>query len=92
MVHDFGQTVLEDTIALVLFAFTSMIYNYYLGDNSLNFFSEETKNLFRGFRVLTRALIVWGLSQDLGTVFGFADVTMGLLALVNLVEHVPVAR
>jgi len=76
------------TIALVLFAFTSMIYNYYLGENSLNFFSEENKNLFRGFRVLTLALIVWGASQDLGTVFGFADVTMGLLALVNLVALV----
>ena len=36
------------TIALVLFAFTSMIYNYYLGENSLNFFSEENKILFNG--------------------------------------------
>lgn len=72
------------TIALVLFAFTSMIYNYYLGENSLNFFSEENKLVFRGFRILTLALVVWGSSQDLGTVFGFADVTMGLLALVNL--------
>ena len=73
------------TIALVLFAFTSMIYNYYLGENSLNFFSEENQILFKGFRILTLALIVWGASQDLSTVFGFADVTMGLLALVNLV-------
>ncbi len=72
------------TIALFLFAFTSMIYNYYLGENSLNFFSEENKALFTGFRVLTLALVVWGSAQDLGTVFGFADVTMGLLALVNL--------
>lgn len=72
------------TIALLLFAFTSMIYNYYLGENSLNFFSEENKMLFNGFRVLTLALVVWGSAQDLGTVFGFADVTMGLLALVNL--------
>lgn len=76
------------TIALVLFAFTSMIYNYYLGENSLNFFSEENKALFTGFRVLTLVLVVWGASQDLGTVFGFADVTMGLLALVNLVALV----
>lgn len=76
------------TIALVLFAFTSMIYNYYLGENSLNFFSEENKMLFNGFRVVTLALIVWGASQDLGTIFGFADVTMGFLALVNLVALV----
>ena len=30
------------------------------------------------------ALVLWGSMQDLSTVFGFADVTMGLLALVNL--------
>jgi AGCS family alanine or glycine:cation symporter len=73
------------TIALVLFAFTSMIYNYYLGENSLNFFSPENKLLFNIFRGLTLALVVWGSAQDLSTVFAFADLTMGLLALVNLV-------
>lgn len=72
------------TIALVLFAFTSILYNYYLGENSLNFFSEENQMLFKGFRVLTLALVIWGSAQDLSTVFGFADLTMGLLALVNL--------
>ena len=72
------------SIALMLFAFSSMIYNYYLGENSLNFFSEENKTLFNGFRVLTLALVMWGSLQDLGTAFGFADVTMALLAVVNL--------
>jgi AGCS family alanine or glycine:cation symporter len=72
------------SIALMLFAFSSMIYNYYLGENSLNFFSEENKTLFNGFRVFTLALVLWGSLQDLGTAFGFADVTMGLLAVVNL--------
>ncbi len=72
------------SIALVLFAFTSIIYNYYLGENSLNFFSEENKLVFNIFRVLTLALIIWGAVQDLSTVFGFADITMGLLALVNI--------
>ena len=60
------------------------MYNYYLGENALNFFSEENKKLFNGFRVLTLALVLWGSMQDLGTVFAFADVTMGFLALVNL--------
>ncbi|HIK43664.1 MAG TPA: alanine:cation symporter family protein [Leptolyngbyaceae cyanobacterium M65_K2018_010] len=72
------------TIALLMFAFTSILYNYYLGENSLNFFSEGDRWLFLIFRVMTLALVVWGAAQDLSTVFGFADVTMGLLALVNL--------
>jgi AGCS family alanine or glycine:cation symporter len=68
----------------MLFAFTSIIYNYYLGENSLNFFSDNNEKLFTVFRVMVLALVLWGSLQDLGTVFGFADVTMGLLALVNL--------
>jgi AGCS family alanine or glycine:cation symporter len=73
------------TIALVLFAFTSIIYNYYLGENSLNFFTEGNKTVFTVFRILTLVLIIWGAVQDLSTVFGFADLTMGLLAIVNIV-------
>jgi AGCS family alanine or glycine:cation symporter len=37
------------------------------------------------YRVLVVALVLWGSVQDLGTVFAFADVTMGLLAICNLV-------
>ncbi|MBE9538755.1 MAG: alanine:cation symporter family protein [Proteobacteria bacterium] len=32
------------SVALLLFAFSSIMYNYYLGENSLNFFSEENKH------------------------------------------------
>jgi len=73
------------TVALVMFAFSSIMYNYYLGENSLNFFSEENQWLFNAFRCLVLGLILWGSLQDLATVFGFADLTMGLLGLVNLV-------
>ena len=60
------------------------MYNYYLGENSLNFFSEENKTLFNIYRVITLILVMWGATQDLTTVFGFADLTMALLGLVNL--------
>jgi alanine or glycine:cation symporter, AGCS family len=35
--------------------------------------------------VFTLLLVLWGSQQDLSTAFAFADVTMGLLAVVNLV-------
>ncbi len=60
------------------------MYNCYLGKNSLNFFSEENKTLRNGCRLVTLALVLWGSLQDLGTIFGLANVTMGLLALVYL--------
>ncbi|MFN3984620.1 MAG: alanine/glycine:cation symporter family protein [Rhodocyclaceae bacterium] len=73
------------TLALLFFSFTSIMYNYYLGENSLSFLSSENKTLQTAFRALTLALVIWGSVQDLGTVFAFADVAMGLLALVNLI-------
>ncbi len=72
------------SMALLLFVFTTLVYNYYLGENALAFFSEKRWVLLT-YRVLVVCLVLWGSMQDLSTVFAFADVTMGLLALVNLV-------
>jgi AGCS family alanine or glycine:cation symporter len=72
------------SIALLFFAFTSIIYNYYLGENSINFFADENRVAFNAFRALVLVLVLWGSLQDLSTVFAFADLTMALLALVNL--------
>ncbi|WP_394560169.1 alanine/glycine:cation symporter family protein [Aquipseudomonas alcaligenes] len=71
------------SMALLLFVFTTLVYNYYLGENALGFFSSK-RWLVQVYRVLVICLVLWGSMQDLSTVFGFADVTMGLLALVNL--------
>lgn len=72
------------SMALLLFVFTTLVYNYYLGENALAFFSEKRWVLLT-YRLLVVCLVLWGSMQDLSTVFAFADVTMGLLALVNLV-------
>jgi len=37
------------------------------------------------YRGLVLLLILWGAVQNLGTVFAFADITMTLLAFVNLI-------
>ncbi|AVZ80670.1 sodium:alanine symporter [Zoogloeaceae bacteirum Par-f-2] len=72
------------SVALMLFGFTTVIYNYYLGENSLAFFSERNPLLIALYRVVAIGLCGWGATTDLGTAFAFADVTMGALALVNL--------
>ncbi|ODC04990.1 sodium:alanine symporter [Terasakiispira papahanaumokuakeensis] len=82
-VGEWGRTFVS--LALLLFAFSTILYNYYLGENSLNFFSRNNQNLFNAFRIAIVLLVCWGATTDLGTVFGFADVTMGLLAVVNLI-------
>lgn len=82
VVGEWGRVFVS--MALLLFVFTTLVYNYYLGENALGFFSNK-KALLIGYRALVIALVLWGSMQDLSTVFAFADVTMGLLALVNLV-------
>ena len=72
------------TVALLLFVFTTLIYNYYLGENALGFFSQKRSPVIV-YRALVVALVFWGSVQDLGTVFAFADLTMGLLAITNLI-------
>jgi AGCS family alanine or glycine:cation symporter len=53
------------SVALVLFAFSSIMYNYYLGENSLNYFSEENRLLFTCSACWCSALVFWGAAQDL---------------------------
>src|SRR5690606_38132308 len=82
VVGEWGRVLISP--ALLLFVFTTLIYNYYLGENALGFFSEK-RAVIQGYRALVIALVLWGSLQDLSTVFAFADLTMGLLAIVNLI-------
>lgn len=72
------------TIILFFFVFTSIMYNYYMGESAVEFFFGENEKAFFALRLLVVALLIWGSQQDLTTVFGFLDFTMGLLAFVNL--------
>ncbi|ARS46941.1 alanine/glycine:cation symporter family protein [Ectopseudomonas hydrolytica] len=82
VVGEWGRVFIS--LALLLFVFTTLIYNYYLGENALGFFSQKRGPVMI-YRVLVVGLVLWGSVQDLGTVFAFADVTMGLLAIANLI-------
>lgn len=72
------------SIALVLFATTTIAYNAFLGENSIAYFERRGRWAVPVFRLSVLVMIAWASVQDLGTVFGFADLTMALLALTNL--------
>jgi len=82
VVGDWGRIFVS--VALSLFVFTCILYNYYLGENSLQFLTRN-RAVLMGFRALVLVLVIWGSTQDLTTVFAFADITMTCLAFVNLV-------
>ena len=71
-------------VALMLFVFSSIMYNYFLGENALDYFVKENHLVFNIFRGVTLGFILLGSQMNLSSAFGFANVTMGILALVNL--------
>jgi AGCS family alanine or glycine:cation symporter len=72
------------TFAILLFAFSSIIYNYYLGENALTVFTES-HTARHVLRILIVILVFIGASAPGATsVFFFSDPMMGILALVNL--------
>jgi AGCS family alanine or glycine:cation symporter len=72
------------TIAILLFAFSSIIYNYYLGENALSvMFKNPSASLV--FKFVLMAVVFLGAAAPGATaVFFFSDPMMGVLALVNL--------
>jgi AGCS family alanine or glycine:cation symporter len=72
------------TAAILLFAFSSIIYNYYLGENALTVFTESPVSRHI-LRIAIIALIFIGSAAPGATaVFFFSDPMMGILALINL--------
>lgn len=73
------------TLAILLFAFSSIIYNVYLGENALAAMTDS-KTALNGLRLLILGLVFMGAAAPSATsVFFFSDPMMGVLALVNLV-------
>ncbi|WP_112196169.1 sodium:alanine symporter family protein [Pseudomonas sp. LG1E9] len=82
-VGEWGRTFVS--LVLLMFVFSSIPYNYYLGETSLHYFFRNNRKLVNAYRVVVVVLVFWGATNDLATVFGFADMTMALLALANLI-------
>ncbi|GHE21459.1 alanine/glycine:cation symporter family protein [Halomonas urumqiensis] len=70
---------------VLLFAFSSIIYNYYLGENAVAVMSQNPLAT-QVLRVIIVAVVFLGAAAPGATaVFFFSDPMMGLLAVVNLV-------
>lgn len=72
------------TFAVLLFAFSSIIYNYYLGETALSVMTSQPAAL-HVLRVAIIAVVFLGATAPGATaVFFFSDPVMGVLAVVNL--------
>lgn len=73
------------TVAITLFAFSSVVGNYYYGQSNIEFLSKNKAILFI-FRCLVVVLVFIGAVVKTETVWSTTDLFMGLMAIVNLVS------
>lgn len=71
------------TIAIFLFAFSSILGNYYYGETNIQFISNK-KIYVTLYRFGVVGMVLFGAVRSAGLVWSIADVFMGLMALVNL--------
>lgn len=82
------------TVAMVLFAFTTLIGNLYYVDNCLAYIVKKVpaKEFMILFRIDAMILIFIGAGMQISTVWNLADVLMGIMAILNLPVIVILAR
>lgn len=72
------------TISIFAFAFSSLIGNYYYAESNIVFIKNNKVIMFL-FRVTCIVAIFLGAQADFSLVWNIADITMGLMAIVNII-------
>lgn len=72
------------TIALMLFAFTTLLGNYFYAEQNLKFITEN-KNVLFVFRVLALVIIFVGTHVGFSMAWNITDILMALVAIVNII-------
>lgn len=74
------------TVALFMFAFTTLIGNFYYAEMGLRYICDKApgKAFLNTFRVAAALIVCLGATMDFSVVWDTADVLMGLMALINL--------
>ncbi len=72
------------TVAIFAFAFTSVIGNYCYAESNILFIKNNKVVLFI-FRVTCLLAVFLGAQADFSVVWNIADITMGFMAIVNII-------
>ncbi|GKV69023.1 sodium:alanine symporter [Sporosarcina sp. NCCP-2716] len=71
-------------IAILFFAFSSIIGNYYYGETNIEFINAH-KVWMAVYRIAVLGMVMFGALARVDLVWNLADVFMGLMAVLNLV-------
>lgn len=71
-------------IAILFFAYSSIIGNYYYGEANIRYITNNKKVMVL-FRLLSGGMVLFGSLASLDLVWSLADVCMGLMTICNLI-------
>lgn len=71
-------------IIVFLFAFSSVVGNYYYGESNIGFI-KNNKLVLNIYRLAVVAMVAFGSLAELSFVWNVADLFMGLMAIINLI-------
>lgn len=71
-------------IAILFFAFSSIIGNYYYGETNIEFIKNNTSALLI-YRLLVLVMVMVGAMMSMQTVWNLADLFMGFMTIINLI-------
>ncbi|MCX7884180.1 MAG: alanine:cation symporter family protein [Caloramator sp.] len=69
---------------IFLFAYSSVIGNYYYGETNIEFINSN-KIYLTIYRLLVVGMVMWGSVASLQIVWDLADLFMGLMAVLNII-------
>ncbi len=74
------------TIAMILFAFTTLLGNLYYVDNCLVFLlkRQPSKRFMRVYHIIASLIVFIGAGLSADLLWGIADVTMGAMTIINM--------
>lgn len=79
------------TVAIFLFAFTSIIGNYAYAEGNVEFIHNKPWAILL-FRLCVLAMVLFGAKASLPLVWSMADAAMGMMTLINLVAIILLSR
>lgn len=88
-IGDFGSIFIA--VVILLFAYSSILGNYFYGQSNLNFIKEHPVILFV-FKLLVIGMVYIGAVMDITLAWNTADVFMALMAVTNIVAIIGLSK
>ena len=75
------------TAAIFLFAYSTIIANYFYGETNIRFITQKMSYI-NLFRIITGATVMAGAMMSLQEAWSIVDLAMGVMTIVNLVASI----